>query len=55
MPSDSLEIAATLMEVAVRYIERLMVDGPRVVVIDDLHWLDPSSVGIKVRWWSGSS
>ncbi len=46
-PSDSLEIAATLMEVAVRYIERLMTDdGPRVVVIDDLHWLDPSSVGM---------
>ena len=47
MPSDALEIAAALMEVAVRYIERLMVtDGPRVVVIDDLHWLDPSSVGM---------
>ena len=47
MPSDPLEVAATLMEVAVRYIERLMTDdGPRVVVIDDLHWLDPSSVGM---------
>lgn len=47
MPTDSLEITAALMEVAVRYIERLMrIDGRRVVVIDDLHWLDPSSVGM---------
>lgn len=47
MPADPAEVTATLMEVAWRYIERLMaLDGPRVVVIDDLHWLDPSSVGM---------
>ncbi len=47
MPNDPLEVATTLMEVATRYVERLMtLDGPRVVVIDDLHWLDPSSVGM---------
>jgi adenylate cyclase len=47
MPGDPLEIAATLMDVAIRYIDRLMAEaGPRVVVIDDLHWLDPSSVGM---------
>jgi predicted ATPase len=33
--------------VAVRYVERLIdLDGPRVIVVDDLHWLDPSSAGI---------
>lgn len=47
MPVDPAEVSATLMEVAARYIERLMVlDGPRVVVIDDVHWLDPSSIGM---------
>lgn len=47
MPSDPAEVTATLMEVATRYIEHLMLlDGPRVVVIDDLHWLDPSSIGM---------
>lgn len=47
MPVDPAEVTGTLMEVATRYIERLMVlDGPRVVVIDDVHWLDPSSIGM---------
>lgn len=47
MPSDPAEIAATLAEVASRYLGRLMAsDGPRVVVVDDLHWVDPSSVGM---------
>ena len=47
MPSDPLEVTGTLLEVATRYIERLMTTaGPRVVVIDDLHWLDPSSIGM---------
>ena len=46
MPSDPLEVTGTLLEVATRYIERLMTTaGPRVVVIDD-HWLDPSSIGM---------
>src|SRR5439155_919238 len=32
---------------AVRYVEQLVeLDGPRVVVVDDLHWLDPSSAGL---------
>lgn len=47
MPSDPADIAGALAEVAALYIERLMVgSGPRVVVIDDVHWLDPSSVGM---------
>jgi adenylate cyclase len=46
-PSDPAEVAATLSEVAARYLERLLNGtGPRVVVIDDLHWLDPSSAGL---------
>ena len=47
VPDDPAEVTATLGEVAARYVERLFeIDGPRVVVIDDLHWLDPSSVGL---------
>lgn len=47
MPSDPAEVAATLTEVGARYLERLLTStGPRVIVIDDLHWLDPSSVGM---------
>jgi class 3 adenylate cyclase len=44
---DPADVARDLRSVAVRYIERLIeLDGPRVFVVDDLHWLDPSSVGI---------
>jgi adenylate cyclase len=47
MPADPTEVAATLVEVASRYLDRLMATtGPRVVVVDDLHWLDPSSAGM---------
>jgi adenylate cyclase len=47
MPADPAEVAAALLEVAARYVDRLMTTGgPRVVVIDDLHWLDPSSIGM---------
>ncbi|MEX1173919.1 MAG: AAA family ATPase [Chloroflexota bacterium] len=47
MPSDPTEIAATLSDVAAGYLERILsTTGPRVVVIDDLHWQDPSSVGL---------
>ncbi len=46
-PNDPGEVSAALAEVASRYIDRLLaVTGPRVVVIDDLQWLDPSSVGM---------
>jgi predicted ATPase len=44
MPSDAAVIVSTLTEVADRYLGRLMAtSGPRVVVIDDLHLIDPSS------------
>jgi class 3 adenylate cyclase len=47
VPPDPAEIARDLRSVAVRYLERLVeLDGPRVVVVDDLHWLDRSSAGI---------
>jgi len=45
MPTDPAEVASALTDVARRYVDRLVtVAGPRAVVIDDLHWLDPSSV-----------
>ncbi len=47
MPGDPAEVASTLFELAYQYLERLLsTTGPRVVVIDDLHWLDPSSIAI---------
>jgi class 3 adenylate cyclase len=47
MPADPAEVTATLTEVAARYVDRLFEStGPRVIVIDDLHWLDPSSDGM---------
>jgi adenylate cyclase len=47
VPPDPADVARDLRSVANRYIERLIeLDGPRVIVIDDLHWLDRSSAGI---------
>ena len=47
IPPDPAEIARNLRSVAIRYIERLVeLDGPRVLIVDDLHWLDQSSAGI---------
>jgi predicted ATPase len=46
-PTDPAEVAAVLTEVAGAYLDRLMTTaGPRVVVIDDVQWLDPSSAGM---------
>jgi class 3 adenylate cyclase len=46
-PSDPAEVAATLTEVGSRYLDRMVATtGPRIIVVDDLHWLDPSSVGM---------
>jgi adenylate cyclase len=47
VPTDPAQVAEGLREVAGRYATRLIeVSGPRVIVADDLHWLDPSSVGM---------
>ncbi len=47
VPADPAEIARDVRSVASRYIRRLIeMDGPRIIVVDDLHWLDPSSAGI---------
>ncbi len=47
MPADSTAVTATLLEVAGRYVDRLIeTSGPRVVVVDDLHWIDASSVAM---------
>ena len=45
--TDPAEVSAALGEVAVLYLTSLLESaGPRVVVIDDLHWLDASSAGM---------
>jgi class 3 adenylate cyclase len=47
MPSDPAEVATALGEVAERYVGKLLeTSGPRVIVIDDLHWIDQSSVAM---------
>jgi len=47
MPDDPAEVATALTEVAERYVGRLLeTSGPRVIVIDDLHWIDHSSSGM---------
>jgi class 3 adenylate cyclase len=44
MPDDPAEVARSLQDVAERYIDRVVeTAGPRVVVVDDLHWIDHSS------------
>ena len=46
-PTDPSDVSGALAEAAAQYIDRLLATtGPRVVVIDDLQWLDPSSVGM---------
>ncbi|MFL5674701.1 MAG: ATP-binding protein [Chloroflexota bacterium] len=46
VPADPAETAAVLGEVGSTYLDRLLsVDGPRVIVLDDVHWIDTSSVG----------
>jgi predicted ATPase len=44
MPDDPAEVARSLQDVAERYIDRVIeTAGPRVIVVDDLHWIDHSS------------
>jgi adenylate cyclase len=47
VPHDQADVASALRSLARAYLQRLLdLDGPRVIVVDDLHWLDPSSLGI---------
>ncbi len=47
VPVDPSEVAAAVRSLARGYLEHLLDrDGPRIIVVDDLHWLDPSSAGI---------
>ncbi len=47
VPVGPAEVATAIADMATRYMERLLeVSGPRIVFIDDLHWLDPSSAGM---------
>ena len=44
IPADPGEVASSILDVASRYLDALIADhGPRCVVLDDLHWMDPSS------------
>lgn len=46
VPADPTETAAILGEVGTAYMQKLLeMDGPRVIVLDDVHWIDTSSVG----------
>ena len=46
-PAEPAAIAAAVRDLAIGYTERLIAtSGPRVIVVDDLHWLDPSSFGM---------
>ena len=46
-PAEPAAVAASIRELAIRYTTRLVeVFGPRVIVTDDVHWLDPSSAGM---------
>ena len=47
VPVEPAEVARAIRDLADRYIDRLLaVAGPRMIVVDDLHWLDPSSAGM---------
>ena len=47
VPNQPARVARAVRELAVRYAERLVdVSGPRIIVVDDLQWLDPSSAGM---------
>jgi class 3 adenylate cyclase len=46
-PADPVEAMKAILEACQRYTVRLAEElGPRVVVIDDLHWVDPSSLPV---------
>ena len=46
VPADPAETTVILGEVGMAYLDRLLeADGPRVVVLDDVHWIDTSSQG----------
>jgi predicted ATPase len=47
VPADPTQVAEAIVDLAEQYSLRLIdLSGPRIVLVDDLHWLDPSSVGM---------
>ena len=43
-PDDPAETASALIDLATAYLDRMLTtDGPRVIVVDDVHWVDLSS------------
>ena len=50
VPTDPAQVRADLADVTERYLRRLVEEfGPRVLVVDDLHWIDDSSVPLLER------
>lgn len=50
VPPDAARVRQDLGDVSERYVRRLVeIAGPRVIVIDDLHWLDASSAPLVDR------
>lgn len=55
-PPDPAVVAATLLEVGARFVSRLaQLGGPRVIVLDDLHWEDPASQPVTEHLIAGCS
>ena len=47
VPADPADVADAIDDLASRYAARLVeVSGSRLIFVDDLHWLDPSSAGM---------
>ncbi len=47
VPVKPADVARAIQELAHRYVDRLLeVSGPRIIFIDDLHWIDPSSAAM---------
>jgi class 3 adenylate cyclase len=55
-PADPSTTAAILLEVGAHFLRRLAeLGGPRVIVLDDLHWEDPSSRPLTAHLIAGCS
>lgn len=47
VPGEPAGVTRSIRELAARYIDRLIeVSGPRIIFVDDLHWIDPSSTAM---------
>jgi predicted ATPase len=47
VPSDPAAVTRAIRDMSNRYVDRLLeVSGPRMIFIDDVHWMDPSSAAM---------